>query len=251
MKSALSVSTLIVLAPVSHLVAISIMLFFYCAGFGGNLTVFLSLNDIFSVSMQWLVPLYASSIALPALIAFARYRSGTPYLADKIAKIEDDSERTKEWNLLSRDRRIITIAFVIHALAFISLAIFLAIDGRPFMFVLFVAILPLMTIFLHWLKASLKLEDFSHEIVIIVAPFITCAACLGFDYRTIDRNADYVDNITTIARCDDAIILKRFGDQYLSILPSSQKALLDKSCNAVIFFPGDAERESADRHLAH
>jgi hypothetical protein len=61
------ISQTVLLIPLAHLIACSIFLLGYAAGFGGNVGTLLSLTDIFPVSIRDLALTYFAGLLVPAL----------------------------------------------------------------------------------------------------------------------------------------------------------------------------------------
>ena len=236
-KQEIGISSVLVAAPFVHVVVVSVYLFFYCIGFGANISSFLKIDDLFATSFQSIIRIYITSLAIPVVVVWLRYASGTPFATTAIDRFDGEARSAAEAHNNRMKRIILFGALVISTISIIGLAWNLYHGVYIGYFIFWQSNILLYYILIYRYKHRMGLTDFWHESVVIYTSLLISAASLGLDGGHIDRSSSYVDAIARNSRCDDGLIIRKIGDMYLSTMPDDSKALLSSECKILIFIP--------------
>lgn len=230
-------STILVVAPLAHLGAVSLYLYFYCLGFGGNISAFVRPGDLFSASMQDMLRIYISSLLIPVAITAIRHLSGTPFAHVAIDRLEGGA---REAALLRHDKTKKSILFL--SILILSIGVFGSLwkyYNREYLsiFSIWFSASPIFYILMYINRHKIPVGDVVYDIFVIVLAFIFSAISSSVDFGHYDRVSKYVDDVRLNSRCDDGAVRRKIGEMYLATMPDDSKALLDSNCKPIIFVP--------------
>lgn len=223
--------------PIAHVLGASLFLWAYCISFGANLIAHVSVTDLLAVSIADMVSSYVFAVVVPPITLIV-VRAILPEPATVYGwlghtpdpdNFEETEKRLSRWFVASA---------VLYFAPFLALAIIDYARGFPFRYFWpVVALIPAVMPATLWLRKALHLSHASYAAIVFALTFAVCLISFGVNRGQKDRFLTYSLNAKHYSICKNALIVRRFGNLYLAVLPDDQKALLDGDCKTRYTFP--------------
>lgn len=227
-----TVSAIFIAISAIHLVAASIYLYFYCLGFGANISLFYSAPDIFSISITKLSNVYFRSLAFPAIIwgAFYIFRVKNSEEWIKAAPTPDDVERRRR-----ADKRLIAFMLWTGWLTVLITGSKLGWDwlhGRvaPFSYPV------LSALSFAVLMTTVNRIGYAPSYMWLVGFFLTGLVGGALDNGQLDRHATY-NSSHALPACQSFKVMGRASSYFLAIGNQDTKVLLKEDCKVAFVLP--------------
>lgn len=214
-----------------HVVCAAIYLYFYCVGFGANISMFFSAPDIFSISITKLAGVYLLSLLWPLLIYGSLFLLKVKTNDEWIASAPTPEGANRRHRNMRLVAKICAVGFTVQVA-----------------FVLFVA-------FQNWwsgevFSASATLTSICMSvmfIIILVKSALPNGLALGFfffcgvvggaiDNGQFDRHATY-NTTRSLPMCNGFKVLTKASSNYVAIGNQGTKVLLTQDCKVAFVFP--------------
>lgn len=205
---------LIVAMPFVHLTATSLFLWGYTTGFGGELRSFISINDIFSFSIKYLVQLYlfiGLFVAIGYLVFLKRF----------------SGEIVQQIPYLLMTTAVVGLFLVLAA---ILLYYFEYIEHIMTIAILF------STVFAMPLSYYYSSNQKVRFVVTGILFLISCIIGAGFNGGYNARNSTFAQ-VASRARCNNFAIIQSVSNMFIAVHPSNRKALITAECEIRFVFP--------------
>lgn len=202
--------------PIVHLLAACFFIYGYCSGFGSRIIAFVTISDVFIVSVRAVGQVYIL-ISLPILVAFSI----------RFAKQRDHG---KMWSAL------ITVLIMAGMIAFVLSASLTPLSGRRQAEI--VGLLLILVVIVVYFALVVYVTNFrkvgafgaQHVAGMILAIFVL-SSCLGYSKGVTDRARQYGAAHAHYFQCPDGrAIIRPIGSHYLSLDPGNQWGLVDGDC---------------------
>lgn len=225
------VSAAIIAVSAMHVVAASIYLYFYCVGFGANLSMFYSAPDIFSISITKLANVYLRSLVWPVLVFGGLKLSGLKNNAEWVAAAPtpERAERRKRSNEI-----VVVVLMWLFGLTFVVTSARVGIDwwnGR-------VASGYAMFSSLSLAGVLVTVNRLGHVPLAMSLGLFFAAGLIGgaIDNGQLDRHATYAST-RSLPTCRGFKMLGRASAYYLAVGNKDTKVLLKEDCKVAFVFP--------------
>lgn len=229
--------------PIAHILAACSFLFGYCWGFGNHVIAFVTISDVFAVSLRALGHVYLF-VLIPVVVLFVL-------------------RAVRSFRKGSRD------ALALYGFPLLIVILLLAMALLPQLFTdrdttwaeyrnigVMVAILAG---FQFWLiaadwKGTLWGEYASQSVVIILAVILSFSAVLGANKGLIDSARRHASTVGSYSRCGetDKVIIRPIGSYFLALDSADAWLLVDDECEARFTLrPGTPNRPTVNRATAN
>lgn len=215
------VKNLTTLVPIAHILAACFFLFGYCLGFGNHIIAFVTISDVFAVSIRAIGQVYLFT-ACPLLI-FLAFRA----------------KRKKYFGNLALYAFLLAIVMSVLAIA-LAPRLFSQ-DPRAFREVAsMVALVMILAGVLAWLFFAESKSMFEREyaaqasVVVGLAVILTFSLGLGYNKGAIDNGRKYAQAIRSYSRCaaTDKVVIRPIGPYFLALNSENRWLLVDDECEA-------------------
>lgn len=235
--------------PIAHILAACAFLFGYCGGFGNHIIAFVTVSDVFAVSLRALGHVYLF-VLLPIVILFVLR------LIRSIKSIRSVEKGSRDTLALYGFPLLIVILLLALALApqlFTERATSAA-ERRNI-----AAMVAILAGFQFWLiaadlKGRLWGKYASQSVVIVLAIILTLSAVLGANKGLIDSARRYESTAASYSRCGatDKVIVRPIGSYFLALDSTNAWSLVDDECEPRFTLrPGTPNRAAANRATAN
>lgn len=217
-----------------HVICASIYLYFYCVGFGANISMFFSATDIFSISITKLAGVYVRSLIWPVIIygAFRALKvktndewiadAPTPQAAQRRLKNMDGALRFATWMIY---------ASLVVVVGRVSWEWWHGREGSAY------ALLSALS--MAALLIFIRQKGYAPIWFGLLAFFISGVVGGALDNGQSDRHAPYTSS-RSLPTCDAFKVLARASSLYVGIGVHNTKVLLKEDCEVVFVFPRPA-----------
>lgn len=245
--------------PLFNLLCGALLLIGYCSGFGASLIRLAEPEDVVITSLQdmWLV---VSIYLVFPTVAFVSGRSHGKSRDVRIATLSEEVDqlsgnvfenegerevaRTKLAAIISElgthsralERGRFAMPLLVLASS-IGLNTWLySVAGRIFAVPAVLTFMGLVMLSEGVNPRLIKLDLWKIWMVVIGGMFLLGTGAYGFDTGTTHRRLAYKD-VANRVRCGNGAVLRKLAGGYLVVLPSSEKAIVDKECSIVFSVP--------------
>lgn len=213
------VKNLATLVPVVHILAACFFLFGYCLGFGSHIIAFVTISDVFAVSIRAIGQVYLFT-AWPLLV-FLVFRR----------KCENDSGNLGLYVFLLA---IVTLILVIV----LGSGLFSQDPRTPrewgsLVALGFIVSAVLAGLFFDWPKLMLERQyAVQASVVTGLSVILVFSLALGFNKGAIDNGRKYAQAKDSYSRCADAsrVIIRPIGSYFLALDNNDLWLLVDEEC---------------------
>jgi hypothetical protein len=228
---------ILVAIPIAHVLGSAFYLWSYCLGFGANIVVYASASDLLSVSINDMVRVYATSLAIPVVITASRLASRYPYAVDMANALPVDQQADAHATNRTMRKSINWVA-IVSFLILGGLVLRDVIIGNQFPYTLLLIALQIPAVVL-WMGVCERrgFSNMTYEVGTIFGGFVLALFCVGASRGQSDRFIYYRSALTSHTTCGKAAVLRQISGKYLSILPNNSRALISEDCKVIFRVP--------------
>lgn len=231
------IGRLAIIVPVLHLTSCGLFMAGYSAGFGGGVGGLFSPSDFFTITIQYLILIYALSLGVPTLLTVARHRLGWASYQDIIEK-ETDQIRKEKLRSNGEFTKVVLVVSIWISLALFGLIFALsiwvgAIRDHYVMFMFFaVSLAPL------WWKVSnhFDIPMLPSELALNAVLFVVAVIGIGMDRGDRDRRLPFELVVSKTMQCNDHRILRPIGERFISVTPDNRRYIINDECETQFVF---------------
>lgn len=232
------VGQLAISVPVMHVVACSLFLVGYSAGFGSEVASLFAVSDFFTISIDHLVRMYAIGIGLPLAFLVYRHRSGFAYAADEIAAEEDCHKREK---LIQSRRNIqcfITCSLMILSLISISTIILSSLYDIYRIYSFPVLVLTAAMSIPYWrICEKIGFYGMRAEVAFISICFASALISMGMDEGFSDRRSSISQLEGSAYTCGKYRVVGAVGQRFIAASTDRNRHVINEECEVLFDFP--------------
>lgn len=213
--------------PIVHLIACYLYLYVLYAGFGSNVVQFSSLDNVFSVSISKIIPLYISVI-LYFIVAHL-------YLIDKPLAVVNRDSFPLHASVRSKGMKVVFLAILV-----LTVLQLLIIYWR-FNEIWLAGLMLVLSFPAGWLSGKVLAENQVDErwwplvwlAIYSFALLIAWAYRDGFEYR----HSDASEFISEYPTCDDYVVLFPIGEKYIAVDQQERRGIISDECDLIMAIP--------------
>lgn len=223
----IGLGTILVIVPFGHLILASTYLWAYCFGFGARVGTYVSVADVYAVSIGNLAPLYAMAVLVAIYVG--RDDIGRWLTEGTVRK---SAKRPKgvlfPAGRLSKALRFFLV-ITVSATVVVSYLTGEGID--VYMTAIYAAVL---LTFSEWFAKARPHLDVTLALVVAIAVGATAVAGMNEGQR--HRHAGYDAFATNYGRCGDYVVLRELSSRFLVVSPDGTHSLVDQECTPRVTF---------------
>lgn len=229
---------LIVIAPIAHALVCFVFLYGYSTGFGANIGAFFAVTDIFAVSLNDLVVVYASGFLVPLLAISNQLK---PDYKSFVQTVYESGNQTSIRNIKLIHKSLSVVIFLILALSFVFMIVFSALaikyDYRlPF---LYIGIFLPLVLALSWFSfsASLKTTFATDQFIAVVLTLFSTALVLGMATGQTERRASRDSFADYRVMCGNLVVLRAADERFIAVDPKNRRLMVNEDCQTKFVVP--------------
>lgn len=223
----IGLATILVIVPFGHLILASTYLWAYCFGFGAGVGTYVSVTDVYAVSIGNLAPLYAMGVLFAIYVGrdhIARW------LTEGAARRSLEKPKGVVWPK-GRLTRALRFILVITVCATVAVSYLTGEGIDVVMTALYAAVL---LTFSEWFGKARPHLEVTLALVVTVAVGGTAVAGMNEGQR--HRHGGYEAFATSYGRCGDYVVLRQLSSRLLVVSPEGTHSLVDQECTPRITF---------------
>lgn len=233
-----AVRNYIVAIPFLHLLLTSLFLIGYFKEAGAGLYNWLTIGDLFSVSIGEVGPAYISIIVMPAaFIIWSRLNRGA-WTDFDAAMAAPEAEREEALLKFRKSKRFyqwligLSMLFMISALAFHSYRV--GYVSYTLWFIISISIFFFVNNHVH---SKIDIPSYWMFITYAVGAIFLYCYFAGLSKAQDEFHLTYAVAAKTKLRCGDAMVLRRVGDRFIALLSDNSRVLIDANCKPIMRIP--------------
>jgi hypothetical protein len=227
--------------PIAHVLGSSLFLWSYCAGFGSRIIAFTSVSDLFAVSIRHMVPVYALSIVVSAVLGAIRW-TYWKYPFERAFTGQNSKDGTAS-NILRRTFTALGwgVNFLVVVIPVFVIAHSVIYDERTNYFAFLV---------IFFLSFKYHISRYAFEMSTFIVGFILSVIFVGLRDGQTDRYITYATASGDSALCGKAVVLRGLADNFLAILPNGKRVVIASDCVVKFEIPTSTVMPAPENHAA-